>query len=586
MTNEAPAKSVKPKVKGPNLFAVLKPYRKSIIGLLALAMIANGVNLILPMIISRGIDAYSLGTFDLTRTTLEFAVATAFIFVFTYFQNIVQTYVSERVAKDLREKLSDKISRQSYAFVQKTTPSKLLTNLTSDTDAVKMFVAQAVVSIVSSLFLIVGSSILLLLIDWKLALATLTIIPLIGGTFGFVLSRIRVLFKKGQEVIDRLNNVINETIIGAALIRVINAQRPEHEKFVAANSDALGIGMRILKMFSAMIPIVTFISNMSSLIILLLGGHFVIDGSMSLGELAAFNSYITILIFPIFIIGFMSNVMARAGASYGRIAEVLDSPDEPDGGTVTTEIRGDIEVKNLTLQFGEKYALKDISFAIPAGTKTAIIGPTGAGKSQLMYLLTGLAHPTSGEILFDGKPLAQYDKASLHAKIGFVLQDSVMFNLSIRENISFSPDVTDESLTKAVDTAELREFVDALPQQLNTVVSERGSSLSGGQKQRIMLARALALNPKVLLLDDFTARVDSVTEKRILQNVAKNYPDLTLFSVTQKISSIEEYDQILVLMEGEILAKGKHEELMHTSPEYVQIFQSQQSTNAYELQSR
>jgi ATP-binding cassette subfamily B protein len=198
-------------------------------------------------------------------------------------------------------------------------------------------------------------------------------------------------------------------------------------------------------------------------------------------------------------------------------------------------------------------------------------------------LLTGLLPPTSGTIYFDGRDINEYDKESLHSQVGFVFQDSVMFNLSLRENIAFSNTAKDENIEKAIKTAELSDFIDALPEKLDTIVSERGTSLSGGQKQRIMLARALALNPKILLLDDFTARVDASTEGKILKNISKNYPELTLISVTQKISSIEHYDQIILLMEGELLAKGTHKELMQTSPEYVQIFDSQRSTNQYEL---
>jgi ATP-binding cassette subfamily B protein len=196
-----------------------------------------------------------------------------------------------------------------------------------------------------------------------------------------------------------------------------------------------------------------------------------------------------------------------------------------------------------------------------------------------LYLLTALVRPDSGIIRFDGRPLEDYDKESFHRQVGFVFQDSIVFNLSIRENIAFSVAADDDSLERALKTAELKDFVDGLPEGLNTIVSERGSTLSGGQKQRLMLARALALDPKVLLLDDFTARVDSHTEKKILDNVARNYPNITLLSVTQKISSVEHYEQIILLMEGEIIASGTHRELIETCPEYVQIYNSQRSTS-------
>jgi ATP-binding cassette subfamily B protein len=201
----------------------------------------------------------------------------------------------------------------------------------------------------------------------------------------------------------------------------------------------------------------------------------------------------------------------------------------------------------------------------------------------LLYLLIGLLNPTSGVIEYDGRPIDDYDKEWLHRQVGFVFQDSVLFNLTLRENVGFSNTNNEADIAKAIAAAELNDFVATLPQGLDTVVSERGSSLSGGQKQRVMLARALALNPKVLLLDDFTARVDSNTEKAILRNVQEQYPNLTLVSVTQKISSIENYDQIVVLMEGEVLATGTHQQLIETCPEYVQIYDSQRSTNVYEL---
>jgi ATP-binding cassette subfamily B protein len=226
--------------------------------------------------------------------------------------------------------------------------------------------------------------------------------------------------------------------------------------------------------------------------------------------------------------------------------------------------------------------LKNIELHIKAGSRIAVIGPTAAGKTQLLYLLTGLVKATTGAIKFDGHLIGEYNKESFYSQVGFVFQDSIVFNMSIRENIAFSDTVTDASLQNAIDTAELRDFINSLPNGLNTIISERGSSLSGGQKQRIMLARALAINPRILLLDDFTARVDQHTESKILDNVLQNYPGLTLVSVTQKIASIEQYDQIILLTQGEIVASGKHEELINSSVDYVQILNSQQSTSNYE----
>lgn len=571
--------------KGPGLGSLLKPYRKTLVLLASLAIVGNLTGLAIPQIIARGIDAYTLGRFRLLPLALVFLAVSVGVLAFAYLQSLVQTYVSEKVARDLRTGLIAKLSRQSTRFIDRATPAKLLTNLTADIDAIKVYVAQVISGLIASGVVIVGVSVLLLVTDWKLALCVLAVLPILAVTFFTVLKQVRALFLKSREVIDRLNKVINESILGAALIRVLHAQKEEQAKFVAANAEARNLGLRILGKFSVLIPFIMFVSNFAVLLILVLGGRFVIRGDMTIGQFTAFNSYLLVLIFPILIIGFMSNLIAQATASYGRIASVLDAPEEPQGGTVKEPLRGDVEIEDVSLAYGEKPALKGVSFSAKAGTKTAVIGPTGAGKTTLMYLLTGLSRADAGTVGYDGRPIDAYDSESLHRQVGFVFQDSVLFNMSLRQNIAFSQDVTDASLAKALEAAELLDFTGSLPEGLETVVSERGTSLSGGQKQRIMLARALALDPKVLLLDDFTARVDGPTERKILANLERLYPHLTLISVTQKIAAVEKYDQILVLMEGELLAKGTHEELLASSPEYVQIYESQRSTEQYELRA-
>lgn len=571
--------------KTPSLMCLLKPHRWLLVALISLTVLGNGLSLILPKIIARSIDTYQLTALVPPRYILWFALIALSIFVLTYAQNIVQTYISERVARDVRTELAAKISLQDHASIQALTPAKLLTNLTSDIDAVKTFVSQAVPSLVSSAFLILGISIVLLFLDWPLALAILGIVPLIMGTFFLVMGRVRKLFRRAQEAIDKLNKVINESILGSALIRLLNSQPHEYKKFVDANVEARDISLSILRLFASLIPIIVFTTNLATLIILSLGGYFVIHGRMSLGDFTAFNSYLAILIFPLIIIGFTSNIIAQAQASYQRVVDVLTREDKKRDGNVMAPSQGEITVEHVSLYADEKVILKDISFTAPVGSNVALIGPTAAGKTQLLYLLTGLTSPTQGQITYAGQPLQAYDSVSLHQRIGFVFQDSILFHLTLRENIAFSKTVTDEELRKALIASELIDFVQTLPQGLDTVVSERGTNLSGGQKQRIMLARALALQPSILLLDDFTARVDAQTEQTILRNIRAYYPHTTVISVTQKIAPVQAYDQIILLMEGEALAQGTHEHLMRHSPEYVQIFDSQRSTHAYELHS-
>lgn len=568
-----------------NLFSLIKPYALLIIMLIVLTIFGNGLNLFIPKIISKSIDSYNNISFSILNITIEFAIVSAGIFVLGFLQSVLQTYISEKVAKDLRTKLIKKISKKEYSYIQNATSSKILTNLTADVDSIKVFISQAVSSIISSIFLIFGVSIILFLIDKKLALVIIAVIPVIMAFFFFIFGKIKTLFKRAQETVDWLNSVINESILGSAIIRLLNSEQQEYLKFLEANKESKDVGLGIVKLFASLIPFMGFIINIASLLILVLGGHFVVIGGMSMGDFSAFNNYLLILIFPVIMLGFISNMIAQASASYTRISEILDSEDALERGDKEFSFNKNIELNNVYLKIDNKDILKNISFIIEKNSKTAIIGPTAAGKTQLFYLLSGLTKPTQGEIKYDDTSIYNYNKSSFYKQIGFVFQDSIVFNLTLRENIAFSSDAKEEDLNKAIETAELKDFIDSLENGLDTIITERGSNLSGGQKQRIMLARALAINPKILFLDDFTARVDNKTEQKIIENINKNYPEITLISITQKISPIKNYDQIILLMEGDLLITGKHEELLKKSPEYAQIYNSQNSINNYELHS-
>lgn len=585
---------------------------KTLLGVLVfLAVASNLLNLVFPKLIANAVDAYTSNTLDIGKVSIYFLGVSVAILILMLLQSIAQSFLSEKSARELRAEIIEKISKQTYAYTQEKTPAYLLTNLTSDVNAVKDFLATAMPSLISSAFALIGASILILMTDWKLGLVVLSIIPIMGAAMVYTFSKMGSLFQKTQAVIDKLNTVINNSIIGAALVRVLHSGSFEKKSFQEVNTESRENGLKILALFSSFIPIIMFASSLASIAILYFGGRFVITGSMSFGQFAAFNSYISILLFPIFIIGFSSSVIGRAQASMGRIKGVLLDEVKSSSGTDTSALTGQIDLKNVSLTIGEKHILKDISFSVKPGSKTAIIGPTAGGKTQLLYCLSGLVSPSNGSILYDGQPISEYDADSFYKQVGIVFQDSILFNGSIRENVAFGENAKagavagaqvknsgaaenvqtganteqDAFTDKAIRTAELSGFVEGLKNGLDTEVSERGLSLSGGQKQRIILARALAQNPKILLLDDFTARVDAVTEKRILENIAREYPELVLISVTQKVSSVEKYDQIVVLVEGEIVGAGTHENLLTTTPEYVQIYESQQSTTHYELQS-
>lgn len=564
-----------------SVFRLLKPYRLMILGLVILSLLSNGLSLLLPQYIQHGIDDFTRGQLNLPALAWPFLGLSLGIFALSTLQSVLQVWASEKVARDLRDRLASVISQQNYPTLQTLTSAKLLTYLTSDVDAIKTFVSQAVVSLSSSLLLVIGAGGLLLWTHWPLALAVFAVLPLIVFAFGFVFSRVKTLFKASQGVVDVLNRMIHQSILGAALIRVLNTGHLEMQKFEVPNREAQHLGLRILRLFAILMPVITGVSGLGTLIILTVGGYFVIQGRMSLGELTAFNVYLGLLIFPILVLGFTSNLIARASASYQRIHPLLDqTPVEalPATGLV---LKGGLRLEHIQLMLDEKPVLKDISLRIEPGSRVAFVGPTGAGKSLLLQIATGLLSPSSGQVLYDDKPLETIAAADLYPQIGLVFQESVMFQLSLRENIAFHEQVTEAQLQKAIQTAALESYIEQLPEGLNTLVSERGLSLSGGQKQRIMLARALAMAPRLLFLDDFTARVDVATEKYILEQLAVNYPQMTLISVTQKVSSVEDYDQIFFLAEGELLYQGTHESLLEQAPEYAQLARSQRSTESY-----
>jgi ATP-binding cassette subfamily B protein len=566
------------------MFSLLKSYKWWLALLLAVSIVANGLSLLVPKLVSDYIDDYNVrASFRYEHIMLVLGLLAVVILAFTVVQYIVSTYFSEKVAFDIRNSLGDKLKDQSFRFVAEKTPATLLTYMTSDVEQVKSVIGQGMVGVTTALVTEIGVIILLLYINFHLALITLAVIPFLAFTFYFVFGNLSKLFRLNQENIEKINKVINESIVASGLIRVLNSRSDEMVKFDTVNSRARDIGLSLNKFLSAFIPILTFIANLTTIIILWFGGREVIAGQLTLGSMNAFFAYAAMFVWPLFILGFSGTFFSRAAVSWKRIQTVLQSETHVMGGTVKKDLHGKVEFKNVNLTYAERTVLKDISFSIQPNTRTAIIGPTAAGKTRLFYLLSSLITENTGTILVDEIDIKEWDQESYLRQVGLVFQDSVIFNTTLRENIMFRDTFenvdTEALLNKAIDTAELGDLVKSLPQGLDSKVSERGVNLSGGQKQRLMLARALSINPELLLLDDFTARVDIATENKIIENIGKNYPDLTLISITQKIEPIKNYDQVILLMEGELLAKGTHDELMRYSFEYRQIYESQQRTH-------
>ncbi|MBY0481463.1 MAG: ABC transporter ATP-binding protein/permease [Chitinophagaceae bacterium] len=565
------------------IIALVRPYRGLILLLLIFTLLSNFAELLIIKSISGSIDDYINNVFNLKAVVIKCTVVILAIFLFIYLRGLIQTYLSELAARDIRSMLMNKISEQTSGFVETITPIKLLSNIMSDVGSIKYFISQTIVTIASSLFIIFGASGLMFGINWKLTLFVLAVIPIIGTVYIIVLGKVKILFKKSKTAFDVLNQIVNESVLGAALIRVVNSQQLESRKVFKASTNIKNIESSILNLFSLLIPMIRFTGNVAGLSILIIGGRMVIIGELSLGDFAAFNSYLGMIILPIFTLGNMGNVTAQAITCYERIEDIMKASVPATEVSVPKKIFEEIELEGVTVEYNRKAVLKDVSLNIKANSKVAIIGPTTAGKTQLLYLIAGFIRPTVGKIKFNRQTVNSHELGFFNDQIGFVFQDSFIFNCSIRENIAFHEKITDDEFMKAIDTAELKTFIESLPNTSETIISERGSSLSGGQKQRIMLARALASNPNLLLLDDFISRVDINTSKKILNNIQQNYPGLTIVSVAQKIDAVEEYDQIILLMQGELIVAGRHEELMRTNAEYEKLHNLQRSTQSYEV---
>ena len=569
----------KPKID----FTFLKPYISWTIVLIIFLFLSNGATLLIPRILGSSIDNFSKNgaNYNINGDLWLLAGIAVGILILTLLQTIISVYVAERVAKDLRQNLIQKILSQPISFVNKREVSDLFTNITSDTEQVKDIISQGFASIFSAIIILIGSVILLFSINVRLAFIAIVTLPLIIAVFAFIFKNISSLFRSAQEVLGNINKVINESVLGAMLIRVLNAQNYENTKFQEVNIRSRDIGFKITNLFASLIPAINLVSNFAIISIIWFGGRQVMVEDLTLGEFSAFISYFNLLITPIFILGFVSSFISRGLVSLSRIQEVLQAPEEvvmDESNLIRQEVKGTIVFDKVCYEIDGKSLLKDISFAINPQTKNAIIGPTGSGKSLILSLLTGLIQPSGGQILIDDIPLNQWDPKYIFKTMGLVFQESILFNSSLTDNIVFNQSISEEELQKALNTTNVSEIIENLPNKLATQISERGTNLSGGQKQRIMLARALVRSPKILLLDDFTARVDLKTEKEIIGSLFANYPDITLISITQKIEPIQEYDQIIVIMEGELLATGTHTELLKSSIEYTQIWQSQQTT--------
>jgi ATP-binding cassette, subfamily B, multidrug efflux pump len=563
----------------------LRSYKGEALGAFTALLLASAASLATPQLIAYAIDD---GIAPRHRSVILLAVggllgAALLRGLFTFLQGYLAERASQGVAYDLRNDLFAKIERLGFSYYDRVETGQLVTRLTSDVEQIRSFAGSGAVQMAAAIVMLVGTTTLLVIIDWQLALVALTIVPMIFVLLLRFVRRIGPLFRGVQQTLGRLNSVLQEDLAGVRVIRTFAREDYESARYRSVNDELLDKNLETVRTFSNNFPFIFLLANLGTLMIVLFGGLQVMDGRLSIGELVAFNTYLGFLLFPIFTIGFLAAGISRAGASSLRVFEVLDAPlevqDAPDA-IALPPISCRVRFDDVRFRYpgDEREILRGISFEAESGQTVAILGTTGSGKSTLINLIPRFFDVSGGAVLLDGHDVREVTLASLRSQIGVVMQSSLLFTGPVRDNIAYGkPDATQEEIEAAAQAAQAHKFISALPQGYDTVIGERGVGLSGGQRQRIAIARALLIDPRLLILDDSTSAVDAETEVAIQESLDRLMRDSrrTVFVIAQRISTVRDADLILVLDEGQIAAMGTHEELLRDSELYNEILGSQ-----------
>ena len=515
-------------------------------------------------------------------------IAGALIVLFASMRGLfafLQAYWAERnsqtVAFEIRNELFDKIQRLSFSYHDQNQTGQLMIRATDDIEKVRLFIGQGLVQLAGAAILLVATLSLLLSTNWQLALVSMPILPaalIIFMIFGIVS---QPLFAKIQARISDVNTVLQENLAGIKVVKAFAREQMQQEKFRVAAGNLLNQSLTVSRVFGFLFPVVLLVANLGQASVLYFGGKQIVNGSLTLGEYQEFSLYLIYLFLPLAQFGIIITQLGQASASAARIFEILDATsdvrDKPDAVTLPA-VSGRVTFDNVTFKYpgGGDPVLSEVNFTVEPGQCVALLGATGSGKTTIINLLPRFYDPSSGSIMIDGLDLRSVTLDSLRSQIGIVLQETTLFSSTIRENIAFGrPNATLAEVQAAARAAAADDFIDAMPEGYDTPVGERGSTLSGGQKQRIAIARALLLNPRLLILDDATSSVDLQTESRIQAALDHLMRGRTSFVIAQRISTVINADLILVLDRGKIVASGRHLDLLENNDLYAEICRSQ-----------
>jgi ATP-binding cassette subfamily B multidrug efflux pump len=561
----------------------LKGYKWLALGALVSLMLANGASLIQPqftrLIVDQGIREGNMRVVIwMALALIAFAVLRA---VFNFAQGALMARTAQGVAYDMRNELYTKIHDLPFSYHDQAQTGQLMTRATSDVDMVQGFLGHGFLMTVGAVVTMVGSLVFLFVTNWELSLVMLVIVPVSFGIFTIVSTRIRPMFTQVQQRLSKLNTVLQESLAGVRVVKAFVREPYEATRFADANQELYDINIKIAQTVSFVFPMMFFISNIATLAVYWIGGGQVIRGDLTLGEMMSFANYMMMAFWPMLMVTMVVAMISQAGASAERIFEVLDTRSEvtdKPGAKPLPAIEGRVRFENVSFRYFEHGdpVLDGVSFEAQPGQVIALLGATGSGKSTIVNLIPRFYDVVEGRVTIDDIDIRDVTIKSLRCQIGTVFQETTLFAGTVRENIAFGrTEASMEEVIAAAEAAEAHDFILSFPNGYETDVAERGVTLSGGQKQRVAIARALLLDPRVLILDDSTSSVDFETELRIQEALKRLMEGRTSFVIAQRIATVQNADQILVLEKGKIVAQGTHEELMESSEIYAEIYYSQ-----------
>lgn len=542
------------------------------------------LSLLSPFLIGKAVDAISLRTqvdFNFLEVMIVILIS-AFILdaVLTFLQGWLMAGVSQRIVKRLRDALFKKLQKLPVAFFDKRTHGELMSRLSNDIDNVSSTISQSTTQLMSGVIVISGSFIMMLILSPILTVASLVTVPLVFLLTKTIAKRTSVLFKDQQIQLGKLNGQIEETISGIEVVKAFNHEEKVISEFEEVNQKLREVGLKAQIWSGFLMPIMNVINNLGFAIVAVTGGFLAVENMITVGAIASFITYSRQFVRPLNDLAQIFNMLQSGVAGAERVFEILDEQEEPDDqqdAVVLDKPKGHVVFENVSFGYrGDVPILKNVSFESDIGSSTALVGPTGAGKTTIVNLLTRFYDVTEGRILVDGRDIREYTRDSLRGCFGFVLQDTYLFSGTIKENIKYGkPEASDVEVIRAARMANADAFIKRLPNQYETILSENGGNLSQGQRQLIAIARVILAKPAVLILDEATSSIDTRTELHIQEALLSLMEGRTSFIIAHRLNTIRDADRIMVIENGEIVEQGNHNGLMDQQGRYYNMFFNQ-----------